>query len=409
VIARGSIPANAVDKANETIGAIGSGLAYDAKENVVFAVSDRGPGDGSIDYCPRFDVLRVERSPQNKGELKIEVLKTVLLHDRDGKEMTGLAPQVSDKPLPQMRDGRVCIDPEAIALAPDGTVYISDEYGPMLYQFNRDGKMIRFIGPPANYLPRAADGKIDYESKNIASGRVSNHGFEGMALSADGKQAALILQNGLIQDGGKNARLTRMLVVDLATAQPVAEYAYEFPDAESMELNRSQRKHNRVKQNDLSISELTTLDPSRFLALERDNFGANGDIDFKTPVYKCIFVADVGQATNLLSIANRPYDQLPGTPNFKALFPNDKVVPAGKKLLVNFAEPPAPLAPNDFAAKWEGVTLLPVSNSGDRQMLIGCDNDFLNPSLKIKGRDVPFPRSKRPVATTFLLFDLHLP
>ena len=121
LIARGRIEADALDRANETLGGIGSGLAYDAKENVVFAVSDRGPGDGTIDYSPRFDILRVTQSGEDKSKLDIEVVKTVLLHDRDGKELTGLAPEVSDKPLPQLRDGRVCIDPEAIALAPDGT------------------------------------------------------------------------------------------------------------------------------------------------------------------------------------------------------------------------------------------------------------------------------------------------
>ena len=408
LIARGSIAADAVDKAGETVGAIGSGLAYEPKENVVFAISDRGPGDGTIDYCPRFDVLRVTQSSE-KAKLNIEVIKTVLLHDREGKEMTGLAPEISDKPVPQLRDGRVCIDPEAIAIAPDGTLYISDEYVPMLYQFDREGKMIRFIAPPANYLPRNSEGKIDFASKELASGRVSNHGFEGMALSPDGKQATLILQNGLTQDGGKNARLTRMLVVDLVSGQPVAEYAYEFPEAEKMQLNRGQKKHNRVKQNDLSISELTTLDASRLLSLERDNFGANGATDFKTPVYKCIFLVDAGQATNLFSIPGRPYDQLPGTANFQALSPNEKVKPVTKKLVVNFAEPPAPLPPNEFAAKWEGIALLPGSKPGQRQMMLACDNDFLNPTLRIKGHDVPFPRAKQSVPTTFLLFDLHLP
>src|SRR5690242_5100955 len=103
LIARGSIAADATDKNGETIGGIGSGLAYDAKENVLFAISDRGPGDGTIDYCPRFDVLRLSQSADTKSKLNLDLLHTVLLHDRDGKEMTGLAPDVSDKSLPQRR------------------------------------------------------------------------------------------------------------------------------------------------------------------------------------------------------------------------------------------------------------------------------------------------------------------
>src|SRR5205807_896514 len=114
----------------------------------------------------------------------------------------------------------------------------------------------------------------------------------------------------------------------------------------------------------------------------------------KTPVYKCIFLVDIGRATNLFSIPDRPYDQVPDTANFQPLSPNDKVKPVVKKLVVNFAEPPAPLSPNDFAAKWEGIALLPGIDAGRRQMLIGCDNDFLNPTLKIKGQGVAFPRSR---------------
>src|SRR4029077_19834255 len=112
--------------------------------------------------------------------------------------------------------------------------------------------------------------KIDFASKEIGAGRVENHGFEGMAVSPDGKRATLILQNGLIQDGGKNARLTRMLFVDLTTTQPIGEYAAESPEPEKMLLNRGQKNHYRVKQNALSISELTAMKPSRFLSLERD-------------------------------------------------------------------------------------------------------------------------------------------
>jgi len=382
LIAQGKIQPDAIDRSNETIGGIGSGLAYDSRDDVVFALSDRGPGDGTIDYCPRFDVLRLTQSSENRSKLNIELLKTVLLRDREGKNMTGLIPEVSDKPLPQLRDGRICIDPEAIALAPDGTLYVSDEYGPMLYHFDREGRMIRFLSPPMNYLPRTSNGTVNFASDKIASGRVPNHGFEGLALSTDGKTANLILQSGLIQDGGKNGRLTRILAVDLTSEQAVAEYAYQLTDVLQIQ-GRGQKKHNRLKQNDLSVSELTTLDTQRFLALERDNFGANGDRDFKRSIYKCIFAVDIGQATNLLSLPGRPFDQQPGSPGFQPLSASAKFKPAAKALVINFAEAP-PLSTNEFAAKWEGIALLAGTSAGHRQMLVACDNDFLNPSLKIK-------------------------
>lgn len=407
-IAQGSIDSASRDGEGETIGGIGSGLTYDPKEQLYFAVSDRGPGDGTIDYRPRFDVLRLVQSPDNKAKLKIEVLETVLLRDRDGKAMSGLVPEVPGGVVPQLRDGRHCIDPEAIALSPNGTVYIADEYGPMLYEFKRDGTLLRSITPPGNYLPRTAEGTIDFGAEQIVSGRVPNRGFEGLSLSPDGKRATLLLQSGLIQDGGKDAHFTRILVIDLATEQAVAEYAYEISDAGEINSSTHQTKKNRVKQNDLGVSEITTLDDHRFLVLERDNRGADGSTSPKPAIFKSIFEVDVRRATNLLLLPGKPYGAQPGTKEFQPLSSRDKTNPVEKKILLNFALRFGAGQGTDFAAKWEGVALTPPDAHGHRKIVIASDNDFLNPTLQIRGQTIVFPRAKRSLPTTFLLFDLEL-
>ena len=47
----GSIPSSTLDSLGETAGGYGSAAAYDAKAGILYFSSDRGPGDGTIDYA----------------------------------------------------------------------------------------------------------------------------------------------------------------------------------------------------------------------------------------------------------------------------------------------------------------------------------------------------------------------
>ena len=65
----GSIPANTLDSLGETAGGYGSGSAYDPKAGLLYLTSDRGPGDGTIDYSP--PPLRHPHAPRfRKGKRK---------------------------------------------------------------------------------------------------------------------------------------------------------------------------------------------------------------------------------------------------------------------------------------------------------------------------------------------------
>jgi hypothetical protein len=116
--ASGELAAATRDEHGDTIGGIGSGIVYDAKDEVFFCVSDRGPGDGSLPWRPRYLVLKIT---QEGDRLVPKVLKSVLFRDESGRAMTGLMPDDAEAGTPRMKDGRTCIDPEAIALAPDGS------------------------------------------------------------------------------------------------------------------------------------------------------------------------------------------------------------------------------------------------------------------------------------------------
>ncbi|MES2697468.1 MAG: esterase-like activity of phytase family protein, partial [Verrucomicrobiota bacterium] len=43
--------------------------------------------------------------------------------------------------LPQAHNGRISIDAEGMVRLPDGSFYVSDEYGPYIFKFGADGRL----------------------------------------------------------------------------------------------------------------------------------------------------------------------------------------------------------------------------------------------------------------------------
>ncbi len=155
---------------------------------------------------------------------------------------------------------------------------MTDEYGPLLYQFARDGKIIRRIELPEMFRPRRADGKIDFTNTDkLVHGRAVNQGPEGMCLLPDGKSVALIFQSGLVQDGAKKSPTTYLLILDLASGKPTALYAYPFSTVVP-ETSEPQDLDG------VSVNDLAALSQTRLLVLERDNRGRNGSLDTPWPV-----------------------------------------------------------------------------------------------------------------------------
>lgn len=168
------------------------------------------------------------------GRLELRLLGTVLLTDETGQPMSGLDP-VGVRPardafpeLPMTAVRRVSLDPEAVVLLADGSFLISDEYGPAIYNFSKEGRMISATLPHPALRPMRQQ-KLNFSSNNPGpgapvpmpkdpeTGRQNNQGFEGMALSADGRQLTVVLQSATRQDGGDNAatrRHTRALTYD---------------------------------------------------------------------------------------------------------------------------------------------------------------------------------------------------
>ena len=52
---------------------------------------------------------------------------------------------------------------------PDGTFFISDEYGPYIYRFSAEGRMLSAIRPPDAFIPMR-NGKQNFSSNNPGPG-----------------------------------------------------------------------------------------------------------------------------------------------------------------------------------------------------------------------------------------------
>jgi hypothetical protein len=183
----GFVPANAVDKYGDTM-SIGSSIAiteWSKKDGVfsgtLYGLPDRGWNtNGTNGFVSRVHKFKISLTPEAGGtaeeplgpNLKLTYQDTVLFKDPSGKYTSGLDPDQSGglqfagfPVLPTatyVGDGfggdgpggkAVSIDAEGMIVDGDGSFWISDEYGPYVYKFDKSGRMTLAIAPPDAILP----------------------------------------------------------------------------------------------------------------------------------------------------------------------------------------------------------------------------------------------------------------
>ena len=307
LIAIGSISGSYEDLASQTaaplengvpgnrLGGIGSGLAY-AGGNTFLALPDRGPNakpynslvDDTVSYIVRFHTFTLSLAPSDPGSalpftLTPTLRNTTLLSssspliygsgDGLGNKVDGFTPigagepalnAVSHthyftgrsdnfdptRPSTNPRDGR--LDPEGIRVSNNGdSVFISDEYGPYVYQFNRrSGKRVRSFALPGNLAITQLSAQKDVEIASNSIGRVTNKGMEGLAITPDGRTLVGIMQANLEQDATGSLRIITIDVHSGATHQ----FAYALTDGSG-------------------VSEIVAVNNHQFLVDERDGKG----------------------------------------------------------------------------------------------------------------------------------------
>ncbi|HWU54226.1 MAG TPA: esterase-like activity of phytase family protein, partial [Rhizomicrobium sp.] len=337
--------------------------------------------------------------------------KTSNLFREPKKNTTGLDPvgvrpaSGNLPPLPIASNGKISVDDEGVVYPGDGTMWVSDEYGPYVYHYNASGKLIGAIRPPEAFIPKRLSGGVPvddfsanappqgqtYNKGNPVSGRQNNQGAEGLAISPDGKTLFILLQSALIQDLNATSSTTirntrrnaRLLAYDISGATPAltGEYVVQLP-LFGAGLTAAQ-------------SELKALNDHQFLVLARDS-GAGHGLATAASVYRSVDLIDITGATNIANAATgTDYDNPdPVTKAFHPVAPNGVLDPSitpvayQKFLDINDATQLAkfglrngtPNDDNNLAEKWEALAVLPTfdkQNPNDYFLVVGSDNDFI--------------------------------
>ncbi len=351
LLAQGAIPGDATDLSglkdtlpdgtpHNRLGAMGSGIAWTGDGDRYVMIADRGPKDGAVPFLCRFHIFEI---PVKAGEpIKPRLLSTTLLKSPGGKPYIGLASAFGDGAKDGLR-----LDPEGVRVGRDGNLFVSDEYGPFVIEFDREGKQRRLLRVPDKFEVAVPGATAEDERKNNKSGRQPNRGMEGLAISPDGRKLYGIMQSVLTQDGDldpKKGYVTgvnvRILEID-AKNDATREFVYPMDDPRN------------------GINEIIAINDHEFLVLERDNKAG------KEAAFKKLFRIDMSGATDVSKVAKLPAKGLP-----------DEVKAVAKKPFLDLLDPAFGLAGKDLPEKFEGMAFGPDLPDGRHLLLVTTDNDL---------------------------------
>lgn len=314
-------------------------VSQDAQSIEIIGITDRGPNARKDkkrrpfvlpDYTPRLVRLRLEIA--NGRVLSKD---EILLRDSAKKPFGGRPPYVpgtadrGEIEVPVDLNGHVLavdplgIDPEGLCAAPDGSFWVSDEYGPGLFHFSPGGVLLERLSPGAG-LPE------------WVTRRPSNNGFEGLAC--DGDKLFAILQSPLEFKKSQNELSIRLLEID--------------PKSKNESDKTSAIYVYKLNGKKFKIGDLARSGPGKFLVIEQNGeTGAEATRD--------VYEIELSGATDIMNA--------PGAK--PELLTEDEL---GGQIKILKKTKVLDLAKEGFdVEKAEAVAEL-----NDGRILIGSDNDF---------------------------------
>src|SRR5262249_31317195 len=156
-------------------------------------------------YYDRFQTFDITVDPSTHT-VTPKLVATTLLKNEQGQQFVGQSTAFTGADATK----NLRLDPESIRVAKDGTYYISDEYGPVIYHFDQNGKQIGIIHVPDKFEITNPNPDTNTEIATNTIGRLANRGMEGLAITPDGKTLFGIMQNPLIQDNELNSKGKRV-------------------------------------------------------------------------------------------------------------------------------------------------------------------------------------------------------
>jgi hypothetical protein len=375
------------------LGGLGSGLAY-AGGNSFLALPDRGPNanvynpaiDNTVSYISRFQTVKLSLQANSGAGLPFTLApvltgttllssKTPLTYGTGAGLGVGSGAPSENTSSNYYFTGRsdnygagnsgaaanARLDPESIRVSNDGkSVFISDEYGPYVRQFNRTtGQLIKTFTLPGNLDVAILSPQGGVETSTNTSGRTDNKGMEGLSITPDGKTLVGIMQAPLIQDAANNnsKKTVRLVTIDIATGA-AKEFAYNLTVGSG-------------------VSEIVALNDHQFLVDERDGKGRG---DGSVAVVKQLFVIDTNGATDATALSG------------KALS-NAAIAKKGPFLDIVAALGLAGIPGFEVPAKIEGLAFgadVTVNGQVEHTLYVANDNDFL-PTVQFNGQTLPNP------------------
>jgi predicted extracellular nuclease len=305
-----------------------SGIAYDPRTDLYFAISD----DPGIFSSARLFTLKIDLSNGTLGPGDVVVNGVTYLQSRSGQHF----PSGS-------------IDAEGIAYTRGGTLIVSSEgqakdlIDPFVMEFRSDGSYLRSIKIPKKYSPR----------RRRTKGVRHNLAFESLSLSPSGKSLYTATENALIQDGPESdlgvQSPSRILRYDTMSGKLLAEYLYLVD-----EVAQPPQPADDFRVN--GLVDLLGLDETTLLALERS------------------YSAGVGNDVRLYLARLRGATDIRKRKSLRGQF--EKTVPVAKELVFDFAQLDTDLD------NFEGLTWGPVLDDGRRTILLVTDDNF-NPAHQV--------------------------
>jgi hypothetical protein len=358
----------------------GSALtAVPGKAGSFYGLTDRGPNadapDGNksemlLDFVPqigRFKLVdgtaRLQsvvtlKGPKSLGGVKYsgrpphdtsEVIDDVVATNANG-----------GTPVPVARDP-YGYDSEGLVALPDGTFWVSDEYGPYVTHFDAKGYELGRLTPYRNSPDNAFHKIIGYLPAELAF-RAKNKGMEGLTVTPDGSTIVGVMQSALQQpDLGTvkpgNVSPSRIVTINLRTYE-TKQYLYLLDNPQSTGG---------------ASSEITALTNTKFLVDERDG-------NFEPFALKSLNAVDINGATDVsgLTIGGKSPEAFVGkaeTNAALAALTTAGVNVAQKQPIVNVGTLVSQLDPTGkfFAHdKVEGV----ATTDGGRTLYLSNDDDF---------------------------------
>jgi hypothetical protein len=247
-----------------------------APEGDFFVMPDNGFGNKptSPDFVLRVYRISADFKTTTGGTGSVLVRSHIDLHDPDRRISFPIVADAEFYPGPPngipvdatIRARRLLtgadIDIESMRVAPDGTLWFGDEFGPFLVHTDAGGKVLEAPIPlPGVQSPQNPLGGVP----NLGASK----GFEGLGITSDGKLLYPMLEGPV---AGEDARSLRINEFDVDLRRYTdRRWIYRLEDASH------------------AIGDLAPVTDRRFLVVERDN------LQGLTARFKKIFLIDLDQ------------------------------------------------------------------------------------------------------------------